>query len=117
VERKYDGEYCQVHIDLSKGMDCEAKSYLVGSTPLHRAACNGHDAVVNMLLEKGADIEAEGYGQPRLNPHSGHGFTALHWAALPQHMEYFTLSAAPNTQLWRQSAGHNIDRTYRLQIS
>ena len=22
VERKYDGEYCQVHIDLSKGKDC-----------------------------------------------------------------------------------------------
>jgi DNA ligase 4 len=22
VERKYDGEYCQVHIDLSKGRDC-----------------------------------------------------------------------------------------------
>jgi DNA ligase 4 len=22
IERKYDGEYCQVHIDLSKGRDC-----------------------------------------------------------------------------------------------
>jgi DNA ligase 4 len=43
VERKYDGEYCQVHIDLSKGMDCiqifskSGKDSTVDRIGLHRA--------------------------------------------------------------------------------
>ena len=42
-----------------------------GWTALHRAAKNGHEAVVGLLLDKGAMID-----EKEMN-----GWTALHWAA------------------------------------
>jgi Ankyrin repeats (3 copies) len=43
----------------------------LGWTALHRAAYNGHEAAIRLLLEKGADIKAT----------DQQGGTALHWAA------------------------------------
>ena len=42
-----------------------------GQTPLSWAAQNGHEAVVKLLLEKGADVESK----------SSNGRTPLSWAA------------------------------------
>ena len=46
-----------------------------GRTPLHRAACNGHTTMVDMLLEKGANIEAK----------DTNGVTPLYWASHEGH--------------------------------
>jgi ankyrin repeat protein len=46
-----------------------------GGTALHRAAGSGHEAVVRLLLEKGADVKAR----------DSYGRTALHWAASSGH--------------------------------
>jgi ankyrin repeat protein len=41
---------------LEKGADVESKDRYYGRTPLSRAAWNGHEAVVKLLLEKGAGV-------------------------------------------------------------
>jgi cytohesin len=41
-------------------------------TPIHRAVGKGHNNVVSLLIEKGADLNAV----------DGGGLTPLHWAAL-----------------------------------
>ena len=43
-----------VELLLEKGADVESKD-TEGQTPLSWAAKNGHEAVVNVLLEKGAE--------------------------------------------------------------
>jgi len=46
---------------------------VIGETPLHWAAHNGHVEIVTALLDAGADIEADEIG--------AYGGTPLHWAA------------------------------------
>jgi ankyrin repeat protein len=46
---------------------------IIGETPLHWAAHNGHEAIVRMLLDAGADIEADEIGC--------YGGKPLHWAS------------------------------------
>ncbi len=48
------------------------RRYAVGQTPLSWAAENGHEAVVQQLLAKGADIETKD---------TWYGRTPLSWAA------------------------------------
>jgi ankyrin repeat protein len=45
-----------------KGSKLEAKDKC-GRTPLSRAAEKGHEAVVKLLLEKGAELEAKNKGE------------------------------------------------------
>jgi hypothetical protein len=55
----------------SEGVDVDSKDDKYGQTPLSWAAENGHEAVVKLLLEKGADMESK----------SNNGRTPLSWAA------------------------------------
>ena len=48
-----------------------------GLTPLHCAARSGHDAVVDLLLERGAPVSAK----------TRNGLTALHMAAQGDHYD------------------------------
>lgn len=48
-----------VQLLLENGADIMAKDSKHNQTPLSRAADRGHEAVVRLLLEKDADLEAE----------------------------------------------------------
>ena len=52
-----DGNKTMASLMLTVGADIEAKND-DGWTPLIKAACNGHEAIVRLLLAKGADPEA-----------------------------------------------------------
>ena len=54
---------------LEKGADVEVKDK-IEITALHRAAQNGHEAVIRLLLEEGADVGVKDF----------RGMTALDWA-------------------------------------
>ncbi|MFH1642606.1 MAG: ankyrin repeat domain-containing protein [Nanoarchaeota archaeon] len=56
---------------LAKGADVNAKDYVGGETALIEAAWAGRTEIVEILLSKGADIEAASYGR-----------TALYFAAM-----------------------------------
>lgn len=53
----------------------------VNFTPLHSAASNGHQTVVELLLKKGATVDAKDEG----------GLTSLHYASHNGHFEYVEL--------------------------
>ena len=55
---------------------CEPGNGLHGTTPLHVAVVRGHAGLAGVLLEHGADPNAD-----------GPGYTALHWAAGSWHTE------------------------------
>lgn len=65
------------------------------ATPLHRAAANGHKAMVSLLLENGADVTAMSDG----------GTTALQEAAMNDHEDIVLLLL--ETQHARQSQEHS----------
>ena len=43
---------------ITKGADVNAGQKKHNATPLHYAAINGHQAVVKLLIAKGADVKA-----------------------------------------------------------
>jgi len=62
---------------LAAGTDVNAKDD-VGMTPLHRATYQGYKEIAELLIAKGADVNAKG---------GVNGGTPLHWAAEEGHKE------------------------------
>ena len=67
-----DGDVDDVRKLLDKGANVEAADKYFGYTPLHRACYNGHVRVANMLLARGAKIDATDKDER----------TPLHYAAM-----------------------------------
>jgi len=66
-------EYRAVEAIIARGADLDAKDDDIdGDLRLHRAASNGHAAVVQLLIENQANVDAR----------NGYGYTALHYAAM-----------------------------------
>ena len=68
----------QHSISVDFQIDLETKDKEYGQTPLSWAAGNGHEAVVKLLLEKGAGLETKDkYGQTPLSWAAGNGHEAV----------------------------------------
>jgi len=66
-------EYRAVESLIARGADLDAKDDDIdGDLRLHRAASNGHAAVVQLLIENQANVDVR----------NGYGYTALHYAAM-----------------------------------
>ena len=59
IEWAKKGEIEEVRKCIQQGADVNAHEDNTGWTALSRASCNGHNEIVTMLLENGADIEAK----------------------------------------------------------
>ena len=79
-----DGNIALVSRELSRGADVNAKDR-DGATPLPWAAWAGHKQVVELLIAKGADVNAKV---------DRHGMTPLHYAASRGHKEIAELLIA-----------------------
>ena len=55
---------------IAEGADVGAKE-MIGLTPLHLTAMEGHQGVAELLIAEGASVNAKG----------SEGLTRLHWAA------------------------------------
>jgi pectate lyase len=81
---------------IKKGTEVDAREDTFYKTALHRAAISGHKDVVELLLAKGADIEAGKF-------HIG---TALHYAAEKGHKEIAELLIAKGADVNAKRRGH-----------
>ena len=72
IQAAKDGNIEAVKQHLAKDTDVNAKSGPVGRTPLHEAALRGHKEVVELLIDKVADVNAKNWD----------GLSPLHYAAL-----------------------------------
>ena len=67
----WNGDLEGVQAELDNGVDVDEKDDLWGRTPLHIAAEEGHKEIAELLIAKGADVNAK----------DSVGFTPLHEAA------------------------------------
>ena len=79
-----DGDIKAVKQHLAAGMDFELKCAGCGGTALLHAAFGGHKEIVELLIAKGADVNAKGSS----------GWTPLHFAANGGYMEVTKLLIA-----------------------
>ena len=54
-----EGNIEAVKKHLTAGTDVSAKESGLGTAPLHRAAFRGHEAIVELLIAEGADVNAK----------------------------------------------------------
>ena len=83
----------RVKIILKSGLvDAKTLNKMIGDTPLHLAARNGHKDVVHLLLDNGVEPDL----------YTKYGMTPLHIAALIGHIDVVQLlldrGAKPNIQ-------------------
>jgi len=74
-EAAAEGDMQRVNALLAAGTNVNSKGLILGYTALHMAAWNGREAVVKLLIGKGADIDARGFSGP----------TPLYEAAMHDH--------------------------------
>ena len=80
----YDGNIEAVKQHLAAGTDVDKKGSTLGSTALHQAARKGHKEIANLLINKGADVNAV----------TDNGVTPLHTSAGLGHKEIAELLIA-----------------------
>ena len=76
---------------LAAGTDVNVKGGFADGTPLHYAAANGHKEIAELLIEKGADLNAKNVV----------GMTPLHYATTKEIADlllFVTFSAAAQNQ-------------------
>lgn len=81
--------------DSDSQFDDTDSKHISGSTPLHRAAFFGHEAVIGTLIAGGADCEAR----------NRFGLSALHLAALRGHLRIMTLLLGQGADIRAQTQG------------
>ena len=64
----WNGDLEGVQAELDNGVDVDEKDDLWGRTPLHIAAEEGHKEIAELLIAKGADVNAKLVGG---GPHKG----------------------------------------------
>ena len=74
LEAVFDGNIEAVKQAIADGANVNAKD---GGTPLHHAAGHGHKEIAELLISKGADVNAKNNDE----------VTPLHWAADMGHKE------------------------------
>ena len=96
-----DGNIETVKQHLAAGTDVNAKN--VGSTPLHWAAKKGHKEIAELLIEKGADLNAK----------QNLGWTPLHNAASSGHKEIAELLITKGVDVNAKIAAANALGRYK----
>jgi ankyrin repeat protein len=69
---------------IEHGVDVNAPQDDKGSTPLHKAAYEGHAGIAAMLIAYGADVNAR----------DNVGYTPLHWAVYEEHTDIIKILLA-----------------------
>ena len=93
---RHGGTIEEVKKHLTAGADVNAKGNMLGRIPLCNAAEKGRKEIVELLISKGADLEAKYFGM-----------TPLHWAAYEGHKEIVELLIAAGADVSSQDTTTN----------
>ncbi len=91
-----NGNLAGVQAELDKGVNVIEKEDNYGRTPLHHASTNGHKKIVELLIAKGADVNAK----------SKFENTPLNLAAFWGHKEIAELLIAEGANVNANHGGH-----------
>jgi ankyrin repeat protein len=80
-----NGNLAGVQAELDKGVNVIEKEDNYGRTPLHHASTNGHKKIVELLIAKGADVNA------KILSGGIKGETPLDFAIIRNHTEFADL--------------------------
>ena len=96
-----DGDFDEVQRQLDAGVGVNEESSK-GLTPLHYAASTGHNDIVELLIERGANVNATD---------SGKGATPLDYAHWGDHEEVIETLNAHNAQREHEKGGKGIGQS------
>ena len=96
-----DGDFDKVQRQLDAGVDVNEESS-TGLTPLHYAANSGHNDIVELLIERGANVNATD---------SGKGGTPLDYAYWGDQEEVIETLNAHNAQREHEKGGKGIGQS------